>query len=97
MGETDDGECTHVVDAGDLRARLEAGNISDTRPGDPDKVVAAMIASVDVEPAPLRLATGSDAFGNIQTILKRRLASIEAQEDLARSTDVEGEDVVSLL
>ncbi len=84
--------------AGELRRRLEAGNISDTRPGDPDKVAAAIIGSVDIEPAPLRLATGSDAFVNISTILKRRLAAIEAQEDLARSTDVDGEDaVVSLI
>lgn len=73
---------------GALRRNLEAGNISDTRPGDPYKIAVAIIDSADQEPAPLRLALGSDAFTNIQNALRRRLDALEEQKDLANSTDV---------
>ncbi|TQS46503.1 SDR family oxidoreductase [Cryptosporangium phraense] len=56
--------------------------------GDPAKMAAAMIASVDVDPAPLRLLLGSDAFSRTRAVLARRLADLEAQRDLAASTDV---------
>jgi NAD(P)-dependent dehydrogenase (short-subunit alcohol dehydrogenase family) len=55
---------------------------------DPAKVAAAIIASVDVEPAPLRLVTGSDSFRYIRDALRERLADIESQEASAASTDV---------
>ncbi len=56
-------------------------------PGDPAKMAAVMIASVDQTPAPLRIALGSDAFDRIQAALTARLASLEAQQELAYSTD----------
>jgi len=56
-------------------------------PGDPVKMVDAMIASVDQEPAPLRLALGSDSYTHITRALSDRLAHLEAQRELARSTD----------
>lgn len=56
-------------------------------PGDPDKMVEAMIASVSVEPAPLRLALGSDSYEYITRALTNRLSQLQAQGDLARSTD----------
>jgi NAD(P)-dependent dehydrogenase (short-subunit alcohol dehydrogenase family) len=57
--------------------------------GDPDKMVRAMIASVDVSPAPLRLTLGSDAYRLMHAALSDRLARLEAQKQLAFSTDAE--------
>lgn len=55
---------------------------------DPAKVAATVIASVDVEPAPLRLVTGSDSFRYIRTALRERLADVESQETSASATDI---------
>lgn len=71
--------------AGAVRRVIEPGFRG--QPGDPVKMVQAMIASVDQNPAPKRLALGSDAFQNIRAALRERLASLEAQEDIAVSTD----------
>jgi hypothetical protein len=46
-----------------------------------------MIASVDQNPAPKRLALGSDAYNVMHKQLSDRLAALEAQKDLAFSTD----------
>ena len=56
-------------------------------PGDPTKMVEAMIASVSQEPAPRRLALGSDAYQVVRTQLSARLDALEAQRELACSTD----------
>ena len=58
--------------------------------GDPAKMVAAVITSVDHEPAPLRLALGSDSYEQITRSLTDRLAQLEGQRELALSTDHEG-------
>lgn len=55
---------------------------------DPAKVAAAIIDSVDVEPAPLRLVTGSDSQRYVRDALRERLADIEAQEASAATTDL---------
>jgi NAD(P)-dependent dehydrogenase (short-subunit alcohol dehydrogenase family) len=55
--------------------------------GDPEKMVRAMIASLDVSPAPLRLTLGSDAYRLVHEALTRRLASLEAQKAIALGTD----------
>ena len=56
-------------------------------PGDPARMAARIIESVDVEPAPLRMVLGSQALeGTIQT-LRKRIENFEAQTDLAASTD----------
>jgi hypothetical protein len=60
-------------------------------PGDPAKMAAAIIDSVDAEPAPLRLLLGSDAYQRTHQVLAGRLAALEAQKSLAASTDVTGE------
>lgn len=57
-------------------------------PGDPVKIAAAIIASADQNPAPKRLALGSDAYGYIRAALSERLTALEQQKDLAFSTDV---------
>jgi hypothetical protein len=44
-------------------------------------------ASVDQEPAPLRMILGSDALKNTLKVLRDRIAGFEAQTELAASTD----------
>jgi NAD(P)-dependent dehydrogenase (short-subunit alcohol dehydrogenase family) len=56
-------------------------------PGDPARMAAAMIASVDQEPAPLRMILGSEALRNTLTVLRDRVSGFEAQTELAVSTD----------
>ncbi len=56
--------------------------------GDPAKMAAAIIDSASLDPAPLRLLLGSDAY---ERSLATRLAALEAQKDLAASTDVRDE------
>ena len=56
-------------------------------PGDPARMAARIIESVDVEPAPLRMVLGSQALDGTLTTLRKRIASFEAQTDLAASTD----------
>ncbi|MDR6879626.1 SDR family oxidoreductase [Bacillus sp. 3255] len=55
--------------------------------GDPAKMVTIMINSVDQNPAPKRIVLGSDAYVNIHKALTERLAILEAQKELAFSTD----------
>jgi NAD(P)-dependent dehydrogenase (short-subunit alcohol dehydrogenase family) len=71
--------------AAGLRRRRAAGELQ--TPGDPVKMVKAMIASVHQSPAPKRLALGSDAYEMIRAALTERLAALEAQKDIALSTD----------
>jgi NAD(P)-dependent dehydrogenase (short-subunit alcohol dehydrogenase family) len=56
-------------------------------PGDPARMAARIIESVDVEPAPLRMVLGSQALDGTLTTLRKRIAGFEAQTDLAASTD----------
>ena len=55
--------------------------------GDPAKMAARIIASADVEPAPLRLVLGSDAHRFLTAALSSRLAEVQAQAATAPSTD----------
>ena len=55
--------------------------------GDPAQMVKLMIDSVDQTPAPKRLVLGSDSYKAIQKALTDRLAAVEAQRDIAFSTD----------
>jgi NAD(P)-dependent dehydrogenase (short-subunit alcohol dehydrogenase family) len=56
-------------------------------PGDPAEMSAIIIESVDQEPAPKRIVLGSDSWGIIRKALADRLAVVEAQNELAASTD----------
>jgi NAD(P)-dependent dehydrogenase (short-subunit alcohol dehydrogenase family) len=56
-------------------------------PGDPARMAARIIESVDVEPAPLRIVLGSQALESTLATLRKRIAGFEAQRDLAASTD----------
>lgn len=55
--------------------------------GDPAKMAKIMIDSVDQNPAPERIVLGSDSYNAIHKALTERLATLEAQRDLAFSTD----------
>jgi NAD(P)-dependent dehydrogenase (short-subunit alcohol dehydrogenase family) len=56
-------------------------------PGDPARMAARIIESVEVEPAPLRMVLGSQALQSTLTTLRQRIANFEAQTALAASTD----------
>jgi hypothetical protein len=56
-------------------------------PGAPGKMVEVMIASVDQEPAPRRIALGSDAYHVMHAQISARLDDLAAQRELACSTD----------
>ena len=56
--------------------------------GDAAKMGTIMIDSVDQEPAPLRLVLGSDAYTAIVGALTARLAAVQAQREVAFSTDI---------
>ena len=71
--------------AGRLRAAIENDTVR--YPGDLRKMAQAIIDSAAQRPAPLRLALGSDAYHLIRTALRRRLGDLDAQADIARSTD----------
>jgi NAD(P)-dependent dehydrogenase (short-subunit alcohol dehydrogenase family) len=55
--------------------------------GDPAKMAALIIATADQDPAPKRMVLGSDSYNFIHQALSDRLAALEAQRDLAMSTD----------
>jgi NAD(P)-dependent dehydrogenase (short-subunit alcohol dehydrogenase family) len=55
--------------------------------GDPAKMVKTIIDSIDQNPAPKRIALGSDSYAAIHKALTERLASLEAQKAIALSTD----------
>ncbi|MEV4741696.1 SDR family oxidoreductase [Streptomyces sp. NPDC049555] len=71
----------------ELRRTLTSGAV---RPlSDPAKTARAVLDCADLEPAPLRLVLGSDAYETTRTALARRLADLEAQREIAWSTDVD--------
>jgi NAD(P)-dependent dehydrogenase (short-subunit alcohol dehydrogenase family) len=64
---------------------LDPGN--GLAPGDPARMAARIIESVEVTPAPLRLVLGSQALESTLATLRKRVAGFEAQAGLAASTD----------
>jgi NAD(P)-dependent dehydrogenase (short-subunit alcohol dehydrogenase family) len=56
-------------------------------PGDPVRMAARIIDSVDIEPAPLRIMLGSQALHSTIGTLRQRIDDFEQQTDLAASTD----------
>ncbi|MDL9946764.1 SDR family oxidoreductase [Gordonia sp. ABSL11-1] len=66
---------------------LKDGNIPII--GDPAKMAATVIATLDQDPAPLRLVLGSDSYAGIVSQLQERLAQILPQQDSAARTDAD--------
>lgn len=64
--------------------------------GDPVRMAQAMIASADATEAPLRLTLGADAYHNVSTALKARLAALEAQKEIAVSADFSPEELADM-
>jgi capsid protein len=56
-------------------------------PGDPARMAARIIESVDVNPAPMRLVLGSQALATTISTLRKRIVDFEAQAEVAASTD----------
>jgi NAD(P)-dependent dehydrogenase (short-subunit alcohol dehydrogenase family) len=56
-------------------------------PGDPARIVTAIINSVDDNPAPLRIVLGSQALTSTISTLEKRLDGFRNQTELAASTD----------
>jgi NAD(P)-dependent dehydrogenase (short-subunit alcohol dehydrogenase family) len=76
---------------GQLRRYVEAPEgVTAGGPGDPGKVADAILASVDVSPAPRRLTLGSDAYQAVHAALTGRIGELEAGRDIAFSTDFAG-------
>lgn len=73
--------------AGEVRRAVASGTFP--LPGDPTKMVQAMLDSADRHPAPKRLVLGSRAYAQIRAALLDRLARLDAQKDLAFSTDID--------
>ena len=61
-------------------------------PGDPARMAARIIESVDEEPAPLRIVLGSQALESTLATLRKRIEGFEAQTELAASTDFPPEE-----
>lgn len=56
--------------------------------GDPLRMVKVIIDTADQNPAPKRIALGSDAYTIMHKALTERLAALEAQKEMAFSTDI---------
>jgi len=72
--------------AGDVRRAVRSGAFAIV--GDPVKMVQAMIDSAAVSPAPKRLLLGREAHGRVRAALLERLAALDAQQDIAYSTEI---------
>jgi len=71
--------------AGEVRRAIASGAFKLT--GDPDKMAQAMIDSVEVSPAPKRLAMGASSYAAISAALLDRLAVLDAHKQVTLSTD----------
>jgi NAD(P)-dependent dehydrogenase (short-subunit alcohol dehydrogenase family) len=60
------------------------------QPGDPAKAAAAILAALDAEHPPLRLALGGDAVDAVRAELAGRGAELAEWESLARDTAFDG-------
>ncbi|UUU29774.1 SDR family oxidoreductase [Streptomyces sp. CA-210063] len=81
-------DLTEVYDATPahaFKAMLDPAN--GLAPGDPQRMAARIIESVDVKPAPMRMILGSQALDSTLDVLRKRTADFESQRDLAKSTD----------
>lgn len=75
--------CYEGTPAGAVRRAVASGDFADF--GDAGKTVDAMIAGIDAECPPLRLALGSSTFHKVGEALRQRLAVLSSQRDVALS------------
>lgn len=74
--------------AGEVRRAVASGAFE--LKGDVTRMAQAMIDSTERSPAPRRLTMGAAAYASIRAALLDRLAVLDAQKDIALSTDIEG-------
>ena len=73
--------------AHDVRRAVESGAF--VLKGDAVKMARAMIESTDQSPAPRRLVMGSTSYASIRAALLLRITELDAQKDVALSTDAD--------
>ncbi len=74
--------------SGDIRRAVASGSFAIK--GDPAKMVRAMIDAAGRSPAPRRLTLGSSAYAQVRAALAGRIAALDAQREVALSTDIDG-------
>lgn len=79
-------EAYNETPAGDVRRAIAANTFPLT--GDVNVTVQAMIDCAEQTVAPRRLALGKDAYWDVRADLEKRLAELDAQKELALSSDV---------
>ncbi len=72
--------------AGDVRRAVAAGSFPIK--GDVNKTIDEIMNCVEVNPAPLRLALGGDAYRDMRAALVSRLEALDAQKDLALASEM---------
>ena len=75
--------------AGEVRRAVTSGAFRLT--GDAVKMASAMIDCADLSPAPMRLTLGSNSYIAVRAALVKRIEALDAQKDIALSTDVDDE------
>ena len=73
--------------AGEMRRAVASGAFALS--GDPAKIAQVMIDSVERSPAPRRFTLGRDAYARVRAALVERIAALDAQKDIAFSTEVD--------
>lgn len=68
-------------------ARAQQASFDGKQPGDPAKAAEAILAALDADNPPLRLALGNDAADAIRASLRTAGAELDAWEPITRSTD----------
>ncbi|CAM4061778.1 NADP-dependent 3-hydroxy acid dehydrogenase YdfG [Pedobacter westerhofensis] len=79
-------EAYDATPAGDVRRAVASGGFPIK--GDVNHTVQAVINSVEVYPAPLRLALGGDAYRDVRASLVSRLESLDNQKELALASEL---------
>ena len=78
-------------------ARAAQDHTSEGMRGDPGKMARRVIIAADAVEPPTRLLLGSDAYGLVRSALTERLALVDSQRELARSTDLDGHGVATIV
>ena len=73
--------------SGGMRRAVASGSFAIK--GDVNKMAQAMIDCADRSPAPRRLTLGASAYASIRAALTDRIATLDAQKDIALSADAD--------
>ena len=72
---------------GEMRRALKGGAFKLL--GDPNKMAQAILDSVEIHPAPLRLTLGSSSYDAVKKALNARLENLEQLKEITLSTDAD--------